>query len=547
MFREYSLPNYYNPQQNLFKNAGMQSVDFYGNIGYPKPEHPVLMQQQYYDNYQYNKMFSSQVFTPHVQPIFIAGPIYKNAPIFYGPQNLSQSLFQPVEKKRFQNYNQPDEIIENTNSLNLQSKQQLDENIKIRNQILNAWNFIDEQQNEIQNQRHSQTYSDNNTRSQQNQNFEKKPPRKHESKNSVNSFKSFEEEKPKPSQKLQPIKEENEQPKTIFSTQTQQKSRKRGKRNLKIILKALSFILMYFLQMKRTILKRKKIQVSTEIANKAMAEGSDWILKFAENDLMQFWSKKESYNWLENDQLSDKEKSNRISKVKLFIQKLSIIIFENLKESCFNPEFFSFLAQITQNFQFPPDQYFFNFEVSRLEFNSFGAIKNIKLEQQKMVLAFFIFIRILGFTILYAPWSLGLSNIKKTTILETNSLIVVSVLQELVIGEFRELKVLENNQNHLSNELKINPRPQGPLKIIPDPKTQQEKLQFKTQLEPLIHPTYKLEQMKDLFEKQIEWVDNMKDKFDQIYAQLVKITNSWHRNNKVLITTGLKQKKNQRF
>ena len=45
-----------------------------------------------------------------------------------------------------------------------------------------------------------------------------------------------------------------------------------------------------------------------------------------------------------------------------------------------------------------------------------------------MTLAFFIMIRLLGFTILYAPWNLGVSNIKKSTILETNSLIIVSVL-----------------------------------------------------------------------------------------------------------------------
>ncbi|CAD8104969.1 unnamed protein product [Paramecium primaurelia] len=571
MFREFSAPNQYfnQAQQNPFKNAGMQTIDFYGNIGYPKPDYPVLMQQQYYDNYQYNKMFSSQVFTPHVQPIFIAGPIYKNQPVFQGPQYLSQSLFQPIEKNKFYKYNQPDEIIENQKSLNLQSKQQLEENIKIRNEILNQWNFEEEQKQksshsqseyeyvqETQNKRNSQNDYDKKRRYQQHNKEVEKPPveKKHSQKQSSHSLKSFEGDKPKQPQSLPSIKEEAEQPKTIFTKKNeiqQTKSRKRGKRNLKIILKALIFLLMYFLEMKRQILKRKKLQAnkenSLEIVNQAMQEGAEWLLNFSENDLNVFWSKKESLNWLENDQLSDKEKINRINKVKLFIQKLSIILSENMKESSFKPEFFSFLAQLTQNFQFPPDQYFFNFEVSRLEFNSFGAIKNIKVPQQKMVLAFFIMIRLLGFTILYAPWTLGVSNIKKSSILESNSLIIVSVLQELVVSEFREIKVLENNQNHLSNELKINARPQGPLKIIPDPKTQQEKMFLKTTLEPLIYPTYKREEMKDLFEKQIEWVDKTMTTFDDIYTQLVKMTNSWHKNNKVSITAGLKQKKKQRY
>lgn len=45
-----------------------------------------------------------------------------------------------------------------------------------------------------------------------------------------------------------------------------------------------------------------------------------------------------------------------------------------------------------------------------------------------MTLSFLIMIRILAFTILFTPWTLGLSNIKKTQILETNCLIIVSVL-----------------------------------------------------------------------------------------------------------------------
>ena len=62
-----------------------------------------------------------------------------------------------------------------------------------------------------------------------------------------------------------------------------------------------------------------------------------------------------------------------------------------------------------------------------------------------MNIAFLLMIRILAFTILYTPWTLGLTNITKTKILESNSLIVVSVLQELVIFYFRELPANENN------------------------------------------------------------------------------------------------------
>lgn len=45
-----------------------------------------------------------------------------------------------------------------------------------------------------------------------------------------------------------------------------------------------------------------------------------------------------------------------------------------------------------------------------------------------MNLALLLMIRVLGFTILYAPWTLGLPNIKKTPIMEKNAIIIVSVL-----------------------------------------------------------------------------------------------------------------------
>ncbi|CAD8113201.1 unnamed protein product [Paramecium sonneborni] len=520
MFREHSVPIYQNAQQSPFKNAAMQSIDLNGNIGY-KPEYLVKMQQQQqnHNNYRKNKNISSQV-----KPIHIAGPISQNqnATIFQGPQYLNLGLFQPIEKNKVQNDYQPNQIIQVNNSYNLQSKQQLEENITIRNQILKQWNFIEEQKQqktfnqsseyEHQNKISNHIYCDNNSRGQYNQIFDNKLPIKNQQTIGSKSIKFLEDEKPEHLQKFSSIKRENEKPQTNFTTKID------------------SIV----------IQKQTSKEKNIEIVNKAMSECASWILNFAEKDLNQFWSKEESLNWLENDQLSEKEKKYRIDKVKLVIQKLSIIILENLKESNFNSEFFSFLAQITQNFKFPPDQYFFNFEISRLEFNSSGTIKNIKVQQQKMVLAFFIMIRILGFTILYAPWTLGINTIKKTSILETNSLIIVSVIQELVVGDFREIKVLKDNQNHLRNELKINARPQGPLKIIPDPKTQEEKMELQTQLEPLIYPTYTHQEMKDQFEKQIEWVENMRDIFDEIYTKIIKMTNSWHKNSEISLKSGKK-------
>lgn len=40
---------------------------------------------------------------------------------------------------------------------------------------------------------------------------------------------------------------------------------------------------------------------SSEKVNLALQEGSEWFLAFFEKELLDFWGKKESLNWLESD------------------------------------------------------------------------------------------------------------------------------------------------------------------------------------------------------------------------------------------------------
>jgi hypothetical protein len=83
-------------------------------------------------------------------------------------------------------------------------------------------------------------------------------------------------------------------------------------------------------------------------------------------------------------------------------------MIEYTKESNFDPELLSFLANISQNFQFPPQNFFFPFEINRIEFTAFGALKNQTKTRMKLTIANFLLIRVIGFTILYSPWNLGL-------------------------------------------------------------------------------------------------------------------------------------------
>jgi hypothetical protein len=96
----------------------------------------------------------------------------------------------------------------------------------------------------------------------------------------------------------------------------------------------------------------------------------------------------------------------------IFIDKLIDSMIEFTKESNFDPELLRFLADISQTYQFPPQNFYFNFELMRLPFTAFGALKNMSKDRQRMTITDFMVIRVVGFTILYCPWNLGLDGIR---------------------------------------------------------------------------------------------------------------------------------------
>lgn len=61
----------------------------------------------------------------------------------------------------------------------------------------------------------------------------------------------------------------------------------------------------------------------------------------------------------------------------IFLDKLFDKLIEYAKESNFGKDLLIFMADISQNYQFPPQNFYFPFEIQRLNFTSFAALKGM--------------------------------------------------------------------------------------------------------------------------------------------------------------------------
>ena len=92
--------------------------------------------------------------------------------------------------------------------------------------------------------------------------------------------------------------------------------RSRAEKNLRLFYIRFSFIVLYFLGLKKLILMKKKkfyLEMNDKI-NKAVELASEWALTFLDPYLAKFWLAKDKYDWLSEDRLADKEKMSRANR-----------------------------------------------------------------------------------------------------------------------------------------------------------------------------------------------------------------------------------------
>lgn len=78
------------------------------------------------------------------------------------------------------------------------------------------------------------------------------------------------------------------------------------------------------------------------------------------------------------------------------------------KEESFAPGFLQFLAGWTHDLQVPPQNFLFEFEINRLSFDSFALLKEMTPLKGQLIIAMFIFLKILLFRVILRPFTMNL-------------------------------------------------------------------------------------------------------------------------------------------
>ena len=192
-------------------------------------------------------------------------------------------------------------------------------------------------------------------------------------------------------------------------------------------------------------------------------------------------------------------------KLEEHISRIMGSMLDFCKEQIFGRPLLIFLGRICSNGEFTPPDYHFEFEINRLgnfffskriEFNFWGANKNMDKLKKRMIIVFFIVFHTMLPRVLTKPWIYD-PAIQSTKVLNLNLRLVASIIYHFFIDYFRQIEIVPNNQNHLPVELRNKPR-KTPYKLddrfIPKPK----KLKPGEESE-LYEDVFSKEEMKEVF------------------------------------------------
>ena len=75
--------------------------------------------------------------------------------------------------------------------------------------------------------------------------------------------------------------------------------------------------------------------------------------------------------------MSDKENKKRADLIKIRVSLILDSLIDNSEMGKLDPLILSYFGYLTRDFEFPPNNVYFKFEVSRMKFNKFGALKEM--------------------------------------------------------------------------------------------------------------------------------------------------------------------------
>lgn len=91
---------------------------------------------------------------------------------------------------------------------------------------------------------------------------------------------------------------------------------------------------------------------------------------------------------------------------------------------------------LTDNGTFIPNNSLTQFEMSRLEFDNYGALKEMNLDRQNMMIAFFLFTKVLIAKIMLQPETYSGMKMQATPNVKKNLKLIASVIHSLTKNYF---------------------------------------------------------------------------------------------------------------
>lgn len=125
-------------------------------------------------------------------------------------------------------------------------------------------------------------------------------------------------------------------------------------------------------------------------------------------------------------------------------------LVEQCQEGPFSRSVLIFLGEYTQDgAHIIADKQHFDFELSRLSFNSWGALKKVTQDQRRMLLTFWVVIHVMLPLVFSRPWEIDASKFPNNLTRVLNLRFCGSLLYHLFLDNFRTIPRIPNNQANL--------------------------------------------------------------------------------------------------
>eukprot|EP01017_Pseudomicrothorax_dubius_P007931 TRINITY_DN12553_c0_g1_i1.p1 TRINITY_DN12553_c0_g1~~TRINITY_DN12553_c0_g1_i1.p1 ORF type:complete len:266 (-),score=49.33 TRINITY_DN12553_c0_g1_i1:2-799(-) len=245
-----------------------------------------------------------------------------------------------------------------------------------------------------------------------------------------------------------------------------------------------------------------------------------------------------------DEQASNGDLESRFNKIGAPIKKIFEILIDKTGPQHLPGSLLEFLAMIANNKCFPPQDFLFEFEVSRLNFNTFGTYKDMTPMKSKMIIGCFVYIRVLLAQIILHLWDI-IPSLSKDEKMKKNIRGLATLMYHIFADFLRNnLAFQQNNQKHLPTEIVIRPRKESIRAFEGEP---EERPEPKKECE-MIKGLLSKNSMTWLYTKKKPWVDNLKalvecwlDKFyeliNEFHSERLKKMN--HLPNAVLLPTNM--------